>query len=57
MADNKKRPEKKYHKPVAVKIILDKNFSLWLMSEGTIPDPPWVNEANSKPDPYGVGKG
>jgi len=50
------KERKSYEKPVVRKVKLDSDISLWLMSEGTIPDPPWVNETKSRPNPYKTDK-
>lgn len=45
-----------YSRPVVRKINLDNVVSLYMMSEGTIPDPPWVENKTGKTDPYKTDK-
>ena len=45
--------KKDYTKPSLCRIALDNQVSLYLMSEGGIPDPPpWETKAESHTDPY-----
>ncbi|MDD3876414.1 MAG: hypothetical protein PHT69_07315 [Bacteroidales bacterium] len=51
-----KLPKRNYLKPEVRKIKLDNNISLWLLSEGGIPDPPWMGETEHKNDPFKTNK-
>jgi len=45
--------KKPYQKPVIKKLRIDKEISLQLMSENTIPDaPPWAQNTNRVDNPY-----
>ena len=48
-----KRP---YNKPAVIKIAMDNNISLYLISENTIPDPPWMSENKNTNTPYKTDK-
>jgi len=41
-----------YTKPQIKKVSLDNVTSLYMMSENTIPDPPWVSDVKKNNDPY-----